>query len=180
MTPAFPAALRIETERLIIRRFEKEDGDAFFDIFSDPVTCSDDGDYDAFTVRDEAFDDLMARFALDPTRYAIVLRETGVMIGVLHLMAPLQKRAVPAVEIGYCIHRGFRRQGYAAEAVAALVDALHAQCGYRLVLAGAYAFNHASISLLDKLGFVREGVTRYESNHSVHGLTDTVNFYHEA
>lgn len=180
MTPAFPAALHIETERLIIRRFVKDDGDAFFDIFSDPATCSDDGDYDAFTVQDEAFGELMARFALDPSRYAIVLRETGVMIGVLHLMMPLQKRAVPAVEIGYCIHRRLRRQGYASEAVAALVDALHAQCGYRLVLAGAYAFNRASIGLLEKLGFVREGVTKHESNHSAHGLTDTVNFYHEA
>ena len=92
MTPAFPAALRIETERLIIRRFAKEDGDAFFDIFSDPVTCSDDGDYDAFTVRDEAFDDLMAQFALDPSRYAIVLRETGVMIAENPLEEPLEER----------------------------------------------------------------------------------------
>lgn len=173
------ASLQIETQRLIIRRFSEADGDAFLDIFADPATCSDDGDYAPFTVRDAAFDELMQRFALDPARYAIVLRETGVMIGVLHLMEPLIRRAVPAVEIGYCIHRDHRRRGLATEAVGALTDALHDKCGYRLVLAGAYAFNHASIGLLEKLGFVREGVTRLEANHSVHGLTDMINFYHE-
>lgn len=110
----------------------------------------------------------------------IILRETNQLIGVIHLMPPLMMRAVPSIEVGYCIHRDHRRCGYAFEAVTALLGVLHREMGFKLVLAGAFAFNQPSQKLLEKLGFVREGVTKYDTNHRVHGLTDMINYYHEA
>ena len=173
-------ALHIDTQRLTIRRLRYEDADAYLDIFTDQQTCDDDGGYEAFTGRDEKFERLIREFSEDPTRYVITLRETGRLIGVIHLMPPLTMRAVPSIEIGYCIHRDDRRRGYAFEAVTALLDVLHGELGFKLVLAGAFAFNQPSQRLLEKLGFSREGITRYDTNHRIHGLTDMVNYYHEA
>lgn len=173
-------SLRLDTERLTIRRLAYSDADAYFDTFTDPKTCSDDGGYPPFTVMDDKFDQLMRDFSADPTRFAIVIRQTGEMIGTIHLMPPLFERAVPCLEIGYCIHRDYRRRGYAAEAVAAMVEHLHSRLNVTLVLAGAFAFNTASQRLLEKLGFIREGITKHDTNHSVYGLVDMVNYYHQA
>lgn len=180
MQPDKLGALFIQTERLTIRRLRYDDADAYLDMFTDQPTCDDDGGYPAFTVRDEAFEQLMRDFSADPTRYVIESRASGILLGVIHFMPPLTMRAVPCIEIGYCIHRNHRRRGYAYEAVSALLPVLHADLGYTLVLAGAFAFNQPSRRLLEKLGFVQEGVTRYDTNHRVHGLTDMANYYHEA
>lgn len=174
------AALHLETSRLTIRRLAYADADAYFDMFTDPQTCCDDGGYPPFTAKDDKFDQLMRDFSADPTRFAIVIRETGETIGTIHLMPPLFERAVPCIEIGYCIHRDYRRRGYAAEAVSAMVEHLHSRLHVTLVLAGAFAFNTASQQLLEKLGFIREGITKHDTNHPIHGLVDMVNYYHEA
>lgn len=61
------------------------------------------------------------------------------------------------VELGYGIDEAFRRQGYAAEAAAALTEWALGQPGVRRVLAQTEPGNEVSRRVLLKCGFVRHG-----------------------
>lgn len=89
-------------------------------------------------------------------RYSIVEKETGRVVGVLSMMDA--ERAVPGWELGIEIAPDARRNGFAREALAAVVEAYFAQTETVLFTGGHYAYNTASGELLKKLGFVYEGV----------------------
>lgn len=89
----------------------------------------------------------------------VVLRETGKVIGTVHLF-PDDSRAVETMEIGYTIDAAYQRRGYALEAISALLELLQKQLRLELVTAGILPENAASEGLLRKLGFQREGLRR--------------------
>jgi RimJ/RimL family protein N-acetyltransferase len=60
------------------------------------------------------------------------------------------------LEVGYSIDPGYRRRGYAIEAVRALLDWAAAQ-GIRRFIASVSPDNAASRGLIDQLGFVQTG-----------------------
>jgi len=62
------------------------------------------------------------------------------------------------VEIGYSILPQYRRQGYALEAVKALLEWATAQPKVRQVVAECENDNLASIGVLEKVGLVRTGI----------------------
>lgn len=170
--------IAFETERLRVRRFQEKDGDCLFAMMKDAETCSDDGGYDPIEQKDAAFDQLVRAFAGEPDRFVLALKESDIAIGTLHLMDPIPERAVPALEIGYCVCPAFRRRGYASEAAAALIRHLHQEMGIPLITAGVFDFNLKSQRMLEKLGFEREGVTRYAIDHPIHGMTDMICYVH--
>ncbi|MBQ7455560.1 MAG: GNAT family N-acetyltransferase [Clostridia bacterium] len=180
MDHALLADISLETERLIVRRLTLADAPALFAMMSDPETCSDDGGYDAVPEMDEAFMRIAAVFAKEPDRFAIVRKDTGETVGTLHLMDAIPERAVPALEIGYCMVPTQRRRGFAGEAAAAMVAHLHEKKGVPLITAGAFDFNRKSQRMLEKLGFEREGVTKCAVDHPVHGMVDMINYVHFA
>ena len=55
------------------------------------------------------------------------------------------------LELGWVIHPDFWGRGYATEAVRAAIRALHEE-GFRVVYAGAFAENKASIRVMQKCG----------------------------
>ena len=83
----------IETERLQLRQFRVEDAQDVFAISSDEQTTLDCGGYHAFDAMDEEYDRLMQKFA-GQTRYSVVRKADGRVIGVISLMDA--ERAVPA------------------------------------------------------------------------------------
>ena len=170
--------MRLETERLTIRRMEEKDAENLFAMVGNQQFCDEDGGYPAFRTMDERFLRMVKQFCGEQNRFAIAMKDNDAMIGVLHLMKPLEERAVSAVEIGYGIAPAFQRKGYGSEAVRAMVDYCHNDLKIEMVLAGAFAFNEKSQRMLEKLGFVREGMTRFACDHPRYGLTDMVNYYH--
>ena len=170
--------MRLETERLTIRRMEEKDAENLFAMVGNQQFCDEDGGYPAFRTMDERFLRMVKQFCGEQNRFAIAIKDTDAMIGILHMMKPLEERAVSAVEIGYGIAPAFQRKGYGSEAVRAMVDYCHNDLKIEMVLAGAFAFNEKSQRMLEKLGFVREGMTRFACDHPRYGLTDMVNYYH--
>lgn len=168
----------IETDRLLLRPFRASDAEDCFAFLSDRKTCYLDGGYEPYTAKDERFWKLMDIFASGEGRYMVERKEDGRVIGVLHLF-PDDRRAVEAMEIGYVIAPDCRRRGYAREAVEAVMDHLFRETDTALITAGAADCNDPSITMLEKLGFVREGILRKGFYIPGRGAVDMVSFYRE-
>lgn len=170
--------LVLETDRLILRRFRREDAADCFAFLSDRETCLSDGGYLPFSGMDAEYVLLMEKFEQQETRYMIQRKATGQVIGTVNLMNE-DSRAVEAMEIGYVIAPAHRRRGYAFEAASALIRLLQEELALDLILAGAFPENAGSIALLKKLGFRQEGILRKALWHAEQGAKDVVHFYRE-
>ena len=148
--------LKLETERLLLRRYNPEDAEQCFAFLSNEqdayMDCSK-----AFTEMDEAYHELVTLFGQRETQYMITLKESGEVIGTVNVFAD-DSRAVDAMEIGYSIAHMHQRKGYAYEALSALLSLLQDDLCLEMVTAGILPENTASEKLLQKLGFQREGL----------------------
>lgn len=86
----------------------------------------------------------------------------------------IERRAAVA-EIGYILRRDAWGRGIAREAVARVVACAFADMGLRRICADVDPDNHASIALLEGLGFRREGYLRAEWETHI-GVRDSVIF----
>lgn len=85
-------------------------------------------------------------------QFAVVENSSGRLIGDLYL-----KKEGNAYWVGYTISPSYARQGYASEALGALVEWIARQ-GAARVKAGVLPENEASAGLLKKLGFESAGM----------------------
>ena len=153
-----------------------EDAQDVFAIFSDEQTTLDCGGYHAFDAMDEEYDRLMQKFA-GQTRYSVVRQADGRVIGVISLMDA--ERAVPGWELGIEMAPDVRQQGYAREALAAVIQAFFEKTDTVLFTGGHYAYNTISGELLKMLGFTYEGIEHKAMHHAERGPTDLVCYYLE-
>jgi len=168
--------LRLETERLLLRRYAPGDAESCFGFLSHPGDAYMDC-CKAFPERNAEFYERVSLFAQRETQYMITLKETGQVIGTVNVF-PDDSRAVDALEIGYSIAHAFQRQGYAFEALSALLALLQQELHWELVTAGILPENAASEGLLKKLGFRREGLRRKAVWHEGLGKpVDLVYYY---
>ena len=168
-------ALTLTTPRLMIRHVLPEDANAdYFAILSDEHGCLMDG-YEPLSAMDGTFHERMSQICQDDARYAIIQRETGRIIGETGLRM-MDDRAVPYVMLDYKIHPDFRQQGYGKEAVSALLEACFRQLDISLVVASIFPQNKASLRLIQRMGFTREGLRRMSCAHERFGPMDEMMF----
>lgn len=170
--------LRLETERLVIRRFQERDGEGIFEFCQNRECCYMDGGYEPDTEMDEAYWAQIREFSQDDSRYAIVRKDTGAAIGGIHLM-PCDNRAVECAEVGYYINPSQHRKGYAFEALSAFLGYLLDDLHLDMVVAGVIEANIPSQKLLKKLGFTYEGNIHKAFCHPVLGKIDLLSFYRD-
>lgn len=144
------------TERLVIRRFSMADAAECFSFMSDEKGMRLDG-CKPFTTMDDEYWERMKLFEQRDGQYVIVLKSTNEVIGTINLFAD-DSRAVDSKEIGYAISPAHQRNGYAFEAISALLNLLQKDLLLDMVVAGVLPENTPSIKLLEKLGFSREGI----------------------
>ena len=112
----------MNTRRLLLRKPQLSDAEDLFAMLSDAETCRMDGNYPPYTAMDEAFfADVRAIVADGEDRLFAQERISGRMIAILHVMPGDTPRQA---EIGFIVTRTVRRQGYAREAVSALLLSL--------------------------------------------------------
>ncbi|MDN5915133.1 MAG: GNAT family N-acetyltransferase [Pseudonocardia sp.] len=68
---------------------------------------------------------------------------------------------IAAGKLGYAVARGYWRRGFATDAVTALVAYGFRELGLHRISAAVGPSNAASISLLENIGMIREGVIRH-------------------
>ena len=104
-----------ESERLILRRYKKEDIQDLFEYLSDKEVVKYDP-YKPLTF-DEAKENLEWRIGTDEM-IAVELKNSHKMIGNVYM----GKRDFEALEIGYVFNRNYWGNGYAAESRKALIQ----------------------------------------------------------
>ena len=148
--------LVLKTERLVIRRFCMDDAAACFTFMSDEPGMYLDG-CKPFHTMDENYWERMKLFEEREGQYVIVLQSTNEVIGTIKVFTD-DSRAVSSKEIGYAISPKYQRNGYAYEAISAIINLLQKDLLFDMVVAGVLPENTPSIKLLEKLGFSNEGI----------------------
>lgn len=165
----------LETERLILRRFQLSDAPDFYkNVTSDPevnrfLTWENDksvADTEALMM------DFIQRYE-DPERYcwAIVMKESGEVIGTL--AATNIRKNTRAVEVSYSIGKNWWGKGITAEALQKVMDFLFNQVGFNRIEAGYDVSNPNSGKVLEKVGMRREGLLR-QAGRNNQGIYDRV------
>ena len=138
----------IETERLILRRYRKDDVQDLFEYLSDGEVVR----YEPYKPQsfDEAKENLEWRIGTDEM-IAVELKSSHKMIGNVYM----GKRDFEALEIGYVFNRNYWGHGYAAESCKALIQRAFSKGTHR-IYAECDPENMSSWKLLEALGFQRE------------------------
>jgi len=153
----------LTTERLVLRELTPEDAEALFEYRSHPHVTRFQSWNPASIDDARAF---LSTLKLQPPytggtwrQLGIALRADGTLIGDcgVHVLKTDSRHA----EIGYTIAPGHQRNGYASEAVRALLGMLFGTLRMKRVVARTLASNAASKALLARLGFRREKNGRY-------------------
>ena len=137
-----------ETERLILRRYSKEDLQDLFEYLSDKEVV----EYEPYQPQtfDEVKENLEWRIRTDEM-IAVELKDSHKMIGNVYM----GKRDFEALEMGYVFNRNYWGHGYAAESCKALIQQAFSN-GIHRVYAECDPENKSSWKLLEALGFQRE------------------------
>ena len=141
-----------ETERLILRRYRKEDLRDLFEYLSDYDVVK----YEPYLPMNmaEAEEELNQRIASNEM-IAVELKDGHKMIGNIYL----GKRDFASLEIGYVFNKAYWGQGYARESCEALIEKAFSQ-GIHRIYAECDPCNPASWRLLESLGFTRDAHLR--------------------
>lgn len=151
----------LHTDRLRLRPFADRDADAIFALQSNARVLRY-WDAPPWTQRSQADAFLAAcrKMAEDGTgaRFAIETRADNAFVGWCSLFRwnPVYR----SLGIGYCLDEPVWGQGYATETVRAMLQWAYATLDLNRVEAELDTRNAASARVLEKLGFVREGLKR--------------------
>lgn len=164
---------RIETERLVLRRFTIEDaGDMYENWASDEEVTK----YLLWSVHSsvEATRTLLADWVegyQEDSKYewCIQYKETGKAIGSIGVAKLVEKAEL--AEIGYCISQSCWHQGITSEALQAVMDYLFDEVGVNRVEARHDPRNCHSGNVLKKCGLKYEG-TRIQADWNNSGICD--------
>lgn len=150
----------METERLIIRSFEK----------SDSIKCYENWGQDESIGRYitmfpmkalSEMNALVSCFAKNPNVWLIEEKITHEPVGYISVDIPYEWLGVG--EIGYALGEKFRRRGYAKEALKRVISYLFEERQLYLIEAKYNETNQASAGLLNGLGFRTDGVLRAQN-----------------
>lgn len=141
----------LTTQRLILRSVQPGDAAVMYGYRNNEICAR----YQRGQVRDQAgIAALVERHANDalsldaPTLLAVALRDTGEMIGEIVVMPQ-----DGAISLGYTFAPQHHRQGFAFEALSALLELLHSRFPDQEFICFTEPENAASMSLLGKLGY---------------------------
>ena len=138
----------LETKRLILRRYLKEDLEDLYEYLSDIKVV----EYEPYKPmsRGEVESNLEWRISTDEM-IAVELKSNGKMIGNVYL----GKRDFDSLEIGYVFNQEYWGKGYAKESCTALVEQAFSN-GIHRIFAECDSRNKNSWKLLESIGFIRE------------------------
>lgn len=153
--------LKLETERLILRKFESKDASDLFEYCSDEETVKyvTFPRYHSMVDSIDRISDLTQKYKTHEIMcWAIELKETGKVIGSIDFVNYYD--SIKCVEIGYILNNAFWNKGYITEAAACLTKYAFEQLKMVRVQAKCIAENLGSSRVMEKIGMKFEGCLR--------------------
>lgn len=151
----------LTTNRLVLRKFEQADAEAMFQLRSDPEVMQYLNRPMAKSIDDVK--DLLNRIQRETDEnksvaWCICLKENPGLIGFIGLwrIEPENNRG----ELGYMLHPKYQKQGLMQEALEAVLHYAFDTMLCHTLMADVHPGNQASIKLLERNQFVREGYLR--------------------
>lgn len=144
----------LETERLLLRRFVREDAPFILQLVNEPSFIQNIGDRGVRSLADaEKYleNGPISSYARNGFGLLLVqLKESGESIGMGGL---IKREALEHVDIGYAFLPAFWSKGYASEAVRGILHYAQQTVGLSHVVAIVDPNNQGSIRVLEKAGF---------------------------
>jgi RimJ/RimL family protein N-acetyltransferase len=148
----------IETERLILRTWVKEDAAPYFQINQDPkVTEFLPGPLTMEQVKDfiPAVNSHGDKHGY--TLWACCLKQTGELMGFIGLnYTEWKSHFTPAVEVGWRLGSQYWGKGFATEGAKASLEYGFKQCGLKEIVSFTVPANIRSIRVMEKIGLRRD------------------------
>lgn len=148
---------KLETNRLILRGFQKNDAEKCFENWGQDESH---GRYlPMFPMKNRVeMEHFISGFVGNPNVWLVEERLSGESMGYISVDIPYDILGIG--EIGYVLGEKYQHKGYAAEAVGAVISYLFSERKLYMVEAKYNEKNTASGRLLSRLGFQTDGVLR--------------------
>ena len=157
--------IRMETERILLRRWKDSDAEALYKYASDPDVGSRAGWCPHHNV-EESLEIIRTVFNNDTT-WAIELKATREAIGAIGY-GPSCDCNLPARDgepiTGYWIAKPYWNQGICTEALSLMLDHIRLTTDIRSLISGHFVDNPASGRVMEKCGFAATGETVIDEN----------------
>jgi ribosomal-protein-alanine N-acetyltransferase len=143
----------IETERLVLRPFEKKDVARVFELLHGNEALVQYLPFDA----PKAIGDTEAFYAFvceNDAEQVMAITNNGIIIG---LTAISNIIATHKGSIGYWVHQNYQGQGFVTESTQAMADWALEETGLQLLLGNTFGPNSGSQRVLEKCGFTFVG-----------------------
>lgn len=152
---------KIETERIILRKFKESDAEAFFKYRPNPQVALYQGEGWENYKFEQAVEFVKEQMNFEPDipdtwfQVAIELKNTGNLIGdcAIHTLP----QDTNQVEIGFTLNPMYQNKGFGTEAIKCLLGYIFNVLNKHRVIAVTDVRNKNSIKLLEKVGMRREG-----------------------
>ena len=150
--------MRLRSKKVYLRAPERDDCDELIELYRSSrrhFRGLARSDFDR-----EAFDKMLVDAAAESNRYFIVCRiDDGSIVGTVNL-SQIFRKAFQNVYLGYQTFAGHTRKGYMTEAVALALRFAFTDLGLHRVEANVQPGNIASIRILERNSFSKEGFSR--------------------
>lgn len=154
--------VRLETERLILRRFTAEDAPEMYQNWA----CSEEvaryltwEPHAGIGVTEALLRDWVAAYASpDCYNWGLELKSDGTLIGNISVVK--QRAETACAELGWCMGTAWWGHGYMPEAGSAVLQYLFEQVGFHRIMAAHDIDNPKSGRVMEKIGMTKEGVLR--------------------
>ena len=151
----------LETERLLIRRFGKEDLDDFYEYARNPNVGPNAG-WKPHASKQET-KEILRQFVNSTTIWAIVDKNTSKVIGSIGLHADRKRDYQNAMMLGYVLAEPYWGRGLMTEAVKRMIKYAFEELNIDLLSVYHYPHTERSKRVIEKCGFHYEGTLRRAS-----------------
>lgn len=152
--------MTIETPRLLLRPFETADLRDLYAYAGRPGVGEMAGWRHHASLEESR--SVLEEYLREPDTFAVVLRESGKVIGHLAVHEDSEDHRADTRELGFVLHPDYQRRGLMTEAVRGAVETLFGW-GVRHVYACCFQDNQPSRGLIEKCGFRFEQAGTYYS-----------------
>lgn len=148
-----------ETERLILRKWNTNDIDDFYEIDKNPEVAVPIG-WTPHPKKKDAEKMLNILIKIE-SEWAVILKETGKAIGCMGFgKDSLRPPSVASRNLIYSLNQDYWGHGYCTEAAKCIIKYCFEEIGLEILSVHHYTYNNLSKRVIEKCGFRYDGVIR--------------------